>query len=350
MILQTYQALGKPPEMLATAKDLLAMNANNIQALYWIATLVPALELKDAADLELGARAGNGLLAGQKPADTKDEEWVKAKKEFDALGHKDLGYVAMARENSDLAEREFRKCLEIAPEQAQVSSWLGLAIYRQKKPERQSEVLYHFARAAMLDPDHGGIPNPQSLKTVQEYLERAYRGFHGEDPQGLAELKAEAAKSPFPPAGFKVENINEIAIRKEEESKQTNPQLALWMGIKKELTTASGAEYFESSLKNAAVPKLKGTLISARPATNSKELVVGIEKPGVAEAVLKLAAPVKGRPRPGCVIEWDGVPTAFSKDPFLLTFTVENNKKIAGLEIEATPRAAPARKDGARKK
>jgi hypothetical protein len=114
------------------------------------------------------------------------------------------------------------------------------------------------------------------------------------------------------------------------------------MGIKKQLTDANGSTYFESSLKNAAVPKMKGTLVEGKPACRSKELVVAISDATHPEVTLKLDMPLKGKPEPGQEIQWEGVPSAFVADPFELTMDTEQGK-VEGLKTEACG-AAPAKK------
>jgi hypothetical protein len=89
------------------------------------------------------------------------------------------------------------------------------------------------------------------------------------------------------------------------------------------------------------VRKFKGTLIEARPATRSKELIVGLADAKVPEVTLKLDAPLTGKPEVGCEIEFEGVPAAFTADPFNITFDVER-AKIEGLKVQAAP--APVRK------
>ena len=102
-------------------------------------------------------------------------------------------------------------------------------------------------------------------------------------------------------------------------------------------------------MKGAALPggattgvkKFKGTLISQKPALNPKELVVGITSPDTPEVTLKLETPLRGKAEPGTVIQFAGVPSAFSKDPFMLTFDVDSKDKIAGWPAQAAP---PAKK------
>jgi hypothetical protein len=211
-------------------------------------------------------------------------------------------------------------------------------------PEKISQALFFYARAATYDGP--GSLAPQGRAQIDDYLRKAYNSYHGQDDAGLTELKNMAKSQPMPPPNFKVKTANEIAIEKEEEFKKSNPQLALWMSVKKLLTADDGAQYFETNVKNSAFPKMKGTVIEAKPETRSRELVVGLADPTVPEATLKLDAALTGKPKVGSTIEWEGVPSAFSKDPFMLTFDVER-AKIEGLEMEAAPkptgkkRAAP---------
>jgi tetratricopeptide (TPR) repeat protein len=342
IMIQTYTQLGQAQDILNTAKELLAQYPKNVQGLYWVCKLVPGLNKEDPESLEVADKAANGLINAEKPAGTKDEDWAKAKKDLEVLGHNTLGWAAWKRKNLDVAEKELNAALKLNENQAETSSWLGAVIFAMKKPERQSEVLYHFARASVLAPNQGGMPEPQR-KGIEQYLERAFNSYHGQDPAGLTALKEEAKKTAFVPNGFKIESQTEIAVRKENEFREKNPQLALWMGIKKELAGPNGDQYFEGNVKNAAVPKLKGTVVAAKPPVRSKELVVGLENPEVGEVTLKFDVPLTGKPKVGSLVEFEGVPTAFSKDPFMLTFETEK-AKVAGLEMEAAAPARPAAK------
>jgi len=244
--------------------------------------------------------------------------------------------------------------LQSNPNNAQVSYWLGTAIVAEKKPERYSEALWQFARAGSLDQAQGGL-NPQAREQIDTYFIHTYNRYHGQDPQGLAQLREQAKAQPFPPAGFKIENVEELKAKNEEEFRKKNPALAMWMNLKQELTGPNGEQYFNNNMKGAEVPGgaegiqyFKGKLISARPAVRPKELVLAITDPNTPEVTLNLDAPLPGKAEPGTEIEFAGVPTAFIKDAFNITFDVEK-KKIAGWPgKEAVPvrRHAAVRKKG----
>ncbi|MEX2263739.1 MAG: hypothetical protein WD696_17425 [Bryobacteraceae bacterium] len=344
--LLTYQGLGQPAKMFEIAKEMLAKDPKALQGLYWIVSLLPTMNDTSDATLGLGEKSANGLLVVEKPAAAGEADWVKAKKDMDAMSYKTLGWIAWQRKDNEAAERQFVKCLEFNPNAAEVSYWLGTVIFGQKKPERQSEVLFHFARAASFEGQ--GALNPQGRKQVDAFFIKAYTTFHGSQ-QGISEIRTLAKSQPLPPPGFKIENVNEIAAQKEQEFRESNPQLALWMGLKKELTGPNGAQYFESMMKNAAVPKLKGKVISQTPASRPKEVVIGISDATEPEVKLKFETALANKADVGTEIEFEGVPTEFAPDPFMVTFEVENEKLTGWPPPPAPAKRAPGRKRGASK-
>jgi tetratricopeptide (TPR) repeat protein len=339
----TYQALNQPAKMIDTAKEILVMDPKDIQALYWISTLTPTLGNTSPDALDTGEKAANGLLVAEKPAAVSDDAWKTAKTQTDAIANSTLGWIANARKNYDVAETNFKKSLEINPAAAQVSYWLGNVILSEKKPERQSEALYDIARAATYDGP--GSLTPDGRKTIDAYLTKAYTTLHG-DQSGLAELKAQAKATALPPPNFHIATAAEVAAAKDEELKKTNPQLAMWLGIKGNLLGTDGQTYFDGTMKGAAVPKLKGWLVSAKPPLKSKELLVNMEGKDAngANVTLKLVGSdgtplaLTGKPEVGVEIEFEGVPESFNKEPLMVTFNVEKSK-ITGLKVDAV---APA--------
>jgi tetratricopeptide (TPR) repeat protein len=327
--------------MIDTAKEILAIDPKDITALYWITFLTPSLGSASADALDTAEKAANGLLAAEKPAEVKDDDWTKAKSQTDGAAYTTLGWIAMQRKSNDAAETNFKKSLTINPTAVQVSYWLGTVILAQKKPERQSEALYDFARAAAYDGT--GALAPAGRQQIDTYLTKVYASLHG-DSSGLAELKAMAKANPTPPADFKIKTALEIANEKEEELKKTNPQLALWLNIKGQLLSPDGQSYFDGPMKGALLPggangvtKFRGWLVKANPAVKSKELLVSIEgKDQPADITLKLvgsdgttAAALTGKPELGVQIEFEGVSESFTKDPLMLTFAVEKSKIVA---------------------
>jgi hypothetical protein len=144
----------------------------------------------------------------------------------------------------------------------------------------------------------------------------------------------------MPPADLHIKTAQEIAEEKQKEFETTHPDIALWMKLKATLTSDQGQQYFDSSMKDAQVPELKGTVIESK--CRAKELQVAVPLPDatgplVAEITLKLETPLTGKAESG-VVSFAGVASAFSHEPFMLTMTIDK-KDIKDLKV--TPCAAP---------
>ena len=89
-------------------------------------------------------------------------------------------------------------------------------------------------------------------------------------------------------------------------------------------------------LKDSQVPQLRGVLIEAKPACHPKELIVAVPLPDAQQSLrpeirLVLDKTLTGKPELNQEFHWEGVPTAFRKDPFLLTMDTDT-AKIEGLK------------------
>lgn len=332
-----------------------------IRVLFAATAAIVHMSNPSAEQLAVVNKAAHQLLDyNRKPpgADGKpmaDADWNNLRAQLQPPAKAALLYIAMLPGNQAMAqnpkncpaaEAAYAKALGDYPEQTAISYNLALSLSCQKK---NSEAVYEFQRSAVLDATLGGTqPDPGKIKT---FADNAYVKVHGKD-DGLAELKDQVKQSPLWPAGFHIKTATEIAEEKEKEFEQSNPQLSMWMKIKAALSDSDGAQYFESSLKGAAVPKLKGVLVDAKPACKSNTLLVAVPLPDaqgvpVAEIALKVDPPLTGKPALDTEVQWEGVPSAFTTTPFLLTMDTEKTS-IEGLKVTPCP-AAPAR-TGVKKK
>jgi len=369
LFMQTYSQ-AKPPQpdkvvqygaqlMSSDLKTIFADNPQQIlTTLYLVSTSVTTIPNPTQEQFATGDKAAHELLAyldtffapGKKPATTSDADWTKARGQVESIAKAALvwiatrpGFQAYEKKDYPAAEAAFAKALQQYPESGQAVYYLGLSIYNQRNPDTFPKGLFFIARAVT----SGGGLDDATKKTMDAFLTRAYTTYHG-SAEGIDQLKQQASASATPPAGFAVESAAEVAAKKEQEFAASNPQLAQWLAIKKELAAPAGDQYFESNLKNAAVPKLKGTVVAANPAVRSKELVLAVSDSTNPEVTLKLETPLTGKPEIGQTVEFEGVPSAFTKEPFNLTMDIENDK-IIGLKVErAAP--APAKKGPATKK
>jgi hypothetical protein len=120
------------------------------------------------------------------------------------------------------------------------------------------------------------------------------------------------------------------------------------------LQREGGNAYFDASMKGCALPgnvngvmKFKGKLVGMMPTLRPRELVLAIENPDKPDVTLRLDSALPGKMDVGAEISFEGVADSFSKDPFMVTFTVEKSKieGWAGKAPAATKKSA-AKKAG----
>lgn len=361
----TYQQLNQGKNMLEAAQQLVAADPKAptaMSAQYWICELTVSLNNTEPAALDAGELAAKTLLgnldaayaADKKPANTSEADWKKQRAQIEGVAHSTIGWVNWQRKKLEQAEADLVKSLQVHPANGKVSYWLGTVLLAQRNVEKQGVALFHIARAAELSGE-GALPDA-TRKQLEAYLQKVYTQFHG-DTSGLDELKTQVRSAALPPEGFKIKTAVEIASEKEEEFKKSNPMLALWMSIKKELAGPNGEQYFESNVKGASLPggaggvsKFKGKLISHKPAAKPNLLVLGISDANTPEVTLKLEVPMVGKADAGTELEFEGIAAEFTKDPFMLTFEVEKKEMVSGWPAPAPPAKKAVKKAVPKKK
>ena len=310
------------------------------------------------ADVEAAQKAAQNLADNldkyfadeNKPAAATADQWKQAKEQIAVQAHSTLATVAMNRKTPQgdaTAESEYKKVLDLTPNNATASYTLGTLILRLKKVERYPEALYFIARA--ID-DSGPLAlTPAGKKAAEDYLKKAYNGFHGSD-DGLADVMKAANTSPLPPAGFTIESVTDIQKKQEGDAAAfatAHPDLALWRSIKTALTAPDGDTYF-AQVKGSEIPPQEGDvkfkMFTAKVVSQSspKELVVNVES-AFGDATLQFETPLKGTIDVGTEFKFKGVVDAYAKEPYMLTFAGMGKEDVDGLPASAFA-AAPARK------
>lgn len=341
--LQLYDQVNQPAKVVELGEKLLASDSKSLVALTLVAGNVQKLPSPTADQMAAAQKAAQTLLDNLdslKPAGTADAAWDQVRPKLEGLAKGTLVWIvdkpgedALQKKDYAAAEQAFTKALQQYPDNGQFAYKLGSTLVSERDANKFPQALYEIARAVAMDPAKGGLPEP-TRKQVETYLNKIYTSYHGADDAGLQQLKQLALGSPLPPPDFKIKTAADILAENQQAFQEKNPQLFLWMNIKKELTGPNGAQYFEMSMKGAGVPKLKGTLVEATPACRSKELKVAISDDMHPEVTLKLDMALTGKPKTGKEIQWEGVPSAFTAEPFLVTMDTEK-AKVEGLELES---------------
>jgi tetratricopeptide (TPR) repeat protein len=340
------------------SKRLLSIDPNSFQSLYMLTLLTISLNKTDAAGLETGVKAANGMIAAldstfaadKRPANITEEQWKKQRNDTEVLALKTLGWVEQQKKNYPAAEKYFRQALDKNNENAEMSYFLGTVIALQKEKDlgRQAEAMWHFARAGNLD--GAGALDPTRKSQIAKYFERVFKSFAGDDDADMKNIINQAKASPYPPPGFKIESKEEKMAKNEEKFKAENPNLYMFMKVKEQLV-ADGGETYWQDLKDAELPELKGKIVSMSPETNPKEIVVAITTADTPEVTIVLDTALRGKAEPGTELTFVGVAKEYSKDPFTLKVEVDD-AKLKGWPAQAAPakKAAPAAKKPAVKK
>lgn len=370
LYLQTWAGLGQPAKVLDAAGELMAKGletafpapggqATVIRVLYNAVSAIAQMPNPSPAEIATGGEAAHQLLNYDQPVPgVAADKWAEVRADMRQKAESALLYLAMvpgiramAKQPPDCpaAESAYTKALAGYPDKTVLSYELGWALNCEAKalPEKLAPAVYEFERAAVIDPSLGNPKNDK--KKIQTFGDTAYVRLHGSE-EGLDQLKQQVKQSALPPPGFQIATATEIAEAARQKFENNNPQVALWMKIKGALSDTDGEEYFETQLKGAAVPQLKGMLISAKPACRPKELLVAVRVPDAQSApqpeiTLQLDKPLAGKPEPQTEVYWQGVPAAFTRDPFMLTFATETDK-VQGLKTTPCSTGTPARKGG----
>jgi len=348
MLVQTYQGLNQGEKMYQSAKEMLAMDPGNTFAMVWVTLLTESLKNTAPDRLDFGEKTARSLIASldKKPAEQTEEQWKVNRVQLELAARRTLVFVAAARKDNDAVEREITTILKINPNNGALSYQLGAALVAQKKPEKQMAAFWHFARAAHYTGENA--LDEATRKQVLAYFEKIYTSYAG-GKEGMAELVERAKSSPFPPNDLEIKSAQQKDIEQENRLRETNPQLALWLGVKKMLVGPEGPGYFESSVKGAALPKLKGKIISHTPALRPKEVLIDMSDDGTPEIRLRIDNPMASKADPGTEIEFEAVPQEFTPDPFLVTMDVEKDK-VTGWPAAARTAPPAGTKKGAGKK
>jgi len=324
LYLDTYESLGDHIRMFETAKQMQSASPDDAVALYWLTVLTPQ-QPDSPAVREIGEKAAKSLLASldqnfaanKKPATASDADWQKQKIGVEVIAHRTLGWINWQRPDLPAASDEFIICVQKDPGNAELSSWLGVvsAIDSNKQPQ----ALWYLARATNRDI---ATPLPETQRRqVNSILENMYTSYHG-SLEGLDELRKVSLSKPVPPPEFSIDPASVVnARREEEELSKTNPELASWLSIQRQLAAPEGEKYFASDVQGKPLPKLRGTVLHATPLRAPREVVLAMTDSNQPDVTLKLTIPMT-RPAPaGATLTFQGTGESFTKAPFALVIT-----------------------------
>jgi hypothetical protein len=342
---QAYAGLNDPARALDAAGPLLSRDlkatfpapagqAIVIRLLYNATWAIAHSANPTPDELAAGEKAARLLMAyDESLPGVSAEKWAEARADMKDKASGALLYIAMlpgiqamAKHPPDCvaAENTYSTALSTYPDKTALSYELGRALNCQSKIPA---AIYEFERAAVLDATLGNPANDP--KKTRAFADNAYAKFHGSD-EGLDQLKDQVKQSALPPQDFSIASADEVEALRVKTFEKEHPQIALWRTIRESLAGPEGVQFFETQLKGAAVPLLRGTLTEAKPACRPRELYVSIE--GKPEILLRLAKPLTGKPELNDEIQWEGVGASFTPQPLQLTMD-STAEQVQGIRL-----------------
>jgi len=330
----TYVALNQPKQVVDSAKQVLADDPKDFNALYYTMLVTQSLAPSDPSVLSEGENASKALLANidTPPKGATADQWAKLRPAIEALSHQTLGFIAMQKQNWDGAEQELTAALKVDPNSGTTAYFLYQTEARKKN---NSVAIFYLARAAAYDGQ--GALTPQGRQAAQAEAQKIYTLYHGK-ADGLNELMAMAKTTPMPPSDYHIPSKGELAKEAYEKESaneakfaQDHPDLALWKSIKETLNGSGGADYFNQSMKGAKVLTLRGKVVKLEPAKRPKTILLEMEDGATAsltptaDATLKFEAPLPGEVEPGTELTFEGVGESYTTNPLMVVFTVDKD-------------------------
>ncbi len=207
-ILAVYQQLGNSEKAIETAHKALEVNPDRLEALSYLSFAFPFVFKSNGdpeAESKLSAAEANArhglevLQKVQKPESVSEDQFNQYIKGQRANFNNTLGFVALQRKDYPTAITHFKVAAEDNPADVYTFYRMGLA-YLYSDPPDYDNAVWNIARSVSL----AKASNNPAGAEIEKFLSKVYVGFHGNE-EGLPEIVAQAASSPTPTEGFKVE-------------------------------------------------------------------------------------------------------------------------------------------------
>jgi hypothetical protein len=348
-----YGQLKMYHEQVLAAEELRKDKAltSNLQLLRTIFADVPMIKPPSADDLAAVTDAANYIInnadevfaAKNKLPGQSDADWNNLKPQMIEYSKNQLDWVAEQQGEDAVISR-----LKADPTRVQLNVWLGKEILDKAKahPEVQSDAIFNYARAASYTGP--GCLDPKTRTQMKTFVDKAYKTYHG-SMDGEDKLLATAANQALPD-GFQIESLVKVAERgaaAEKEFRDKNPMLASWRDVKAILTADGGQAKFDADIKESALPKFSGKIVSMTPALRPKTVVVSVDDAdGPSDCTLTFEAPLAGKMEPGETLTFEGIAKSFTASPYMLTVLVEKDKLEGWTGKNAPAARKPTTKKG----
>jgi tetratricopeptide (TPR) repeat protein len=358
-LMRTYQQLNNVDKTMEAANRVLQANPNNETALALLSYLhrVRAQSLQGAAATQelqqarqFGEKGLQALPNYQKPEGMSDVDFAKLKDSLAGIFNGSVGIAALQSNDYPTAQKSLQDAVNTTPQDFSLVYPLALAYLNQPNvaPEQQLEGIWYIARAASL------APTPQYKQQIGEFGRRKYMKYHGGD-DGWQDVLSAAASAPTPPQGW---TIKPAPTPAEQAATMVQQKPVAQMSFDEiQFILSSGNEQAAGqvweAIKDKPLALGGGKVISASP--NQLTIAESYDDinatPPKADITLTMAAdiPAAKIPKEGSNIDFQGKPSQYTPNPFMMTMTDGTLVKQKGAEPAPTKKPTTTRRSTTRK-
>ena len=349
LLMRTYQQLNNIPKTIETANRVLQANAKNVTALALLSYLhrLQAQNGQDPQNNLAKSRqyAEQGLAAlqtYQKPEGMSDLDFAKLKDQLAGIFNASIGIAALQGNDYPTAQKALQDAANVTPNDFSIVYPLALAYLNQPNAAQDAQLkgLWFIARAANL------APTPQYKQQISEFGRRKYMKYHGGD-DGWPDVLAQAQAAPAPGANFQIKPAPTPA---EQAAKMCAEKTAAQMSFDEiQFVLTSGnqqcADQVWGQIKDKPLAMV-GNVVEASP---SQLTIAGTyddinATPPKADITLTMAGEMtaKQMPKPGQQQAFQGKPTSYTPNPFMMMMEDGTLVVQKGAGSSAPPAKKPA--------
>jgi tetratricopeptide (TPR) repeat protein len=318
ILMSKYQESGNSPKTMDTAKKLVASDPNNVRALTLLAYFDRIMAqngdpnakqlLVDAK--KYGQQGLDNLPKFTKPDGTSPEDFKKMTDQMSVVFHAAIGIACLQDKDYACSITHLRAAVDGSPQDFSIVYPLTLSYLSQTPPDYQNGIWF-AARA-------GAIAPAQAQAQIEKYARSQYVKFHqGDDgwPAILAAAKANGPQVPIPLPPTPADQAHAMATA----TAPDKMDFAQW-----EFILGNGAQADQdlvwTAIKGKAV-QLAGTVIKATATEFDIAGSLDDIDAKKADITLTFEAPIPARliPKEGASIDFQGEPSAYTPNPFMMT-------------------------------
>jgi tetratricopeptide (TPR) repeat protein len=346
LLMSTYQQTGNQAKIVDSAKRLIEADPCNLRALAVLTYLARQAYSSGQNPQEnlasLAQYAGKGAectATAPKPAMLSGDDWEKLKKQVGPIFDGGAGFAALQNKDYAGAKTHLRKAVEAQPDDLQNVYPLALA-YLTPNPRSDEDTLnglFFMARSVNLSNGNADL---------QKFLVRTYKNFHGSE-DGINDLLACAKANPTPTADCPkitkyvpptpAEQAHDLVNGKTPEQIQ---QLSFgeW-----ELVLSAGTPEDQDKVWSVIKGKplqMEGNVIAV---DSNTQLQIAASADDIdakrTDITLTMNGPIPAAkmPKAGDVFDFEGVPTSYTPNPFMMMMEQGKLLKKAGAPAPKKP-------------